>query len=152
MGRTLIFKPVENHTRVYEPATKCRKSIRIIRRSIRLSMGGRMRQRRGAIIPTTCEKSIKVKINFSFLFIIFFKRDQLDGAPIPFYKLIDDEFHNRSETSVSEDTEEISVGFQIVKFDSTDEGDLQEEEDTDGSSDGGMKYFAKNLTFNRYRR
>ena len=82
-----------------------------------------------------------------FIFTIFFKRDQQDGAPIPFYKLIDDEFHQRSETSVSEDTEEISVGFQIVKFDSTDEGDLLEEEDTDGSSDGGMKNFAKNLTF-----
>ena len=74
MGRTLIFKPVENHTRVYEPATKCRKSIRIIRRSIRLSMGGRMRQRRGAIIPTTCEKTIKVSEKLN-LFLISYLRE-----------------------------------------------------------------------------
>ena len=36
----------------------------------------------------------------------------------------------------------MSVGFQIQKFESTDEGDLISEEETDGSSDGGLKYFS----------
>ena len=80
MGKTLIFKPVKTHTRVYEPASKvlvgfafifqkiirfdktykCRKSIRIVRRSVKLSMGGRMRHRRGAICHADCGNSMKV--------------------------------------------------------------------------------------------